>query len=310
MIALAAEHKISAATTSRGLARHIDALRSALRRGARSAPDRTFARPATRSSARYKSRLARILAGEACPRGASRLLADSRTEKYRRRVEAAIMASWPYWRSASSWVGGEHSICVRLVDSDESVGGKITTNHVWHPKRPWSGTRSCGVVRVSRGIPADMIVCGGLVTVAAHRVRGHYRAAWLTQRACAANSPLRVVWGHIVRGYYHVAGTDLSAAIAEEREARRRQHAAGLAAARASRLRSEATRNRWLTIDDCRRAGFCGPGTEQAVARVAARLGIAVDDIHAGAAIRADAVIAALPGQTYHTDRVLAVAQH
>lgn len=248
---------------------------------------------------RYNLRLTAIVNGqEKCPTKAKQLRAESSRIIRENSLSAQLTEQWPYWRSRSYWVGGSHHTTVKLVDSPHGVGASISTEKVWDSGgKCRSGTNSFAGVRIDKNTPDRLILLGGIITVSARKVRGHKQAwvaKWIEQKADSANSPLRVVSGWIVRDYHSTAAT-VDLAIAEERQARKTRHTAGLRRAIQKSTEIASLSRKYLTWQDSLAAGNCEAGTRNAAAAVASAIGLSVEELVKGVAVRADIVMGAIP---------------
>ena len=271
---------------------------------------------ATGHGYRYRRALAAIVAGArpmprkgelrraaiAAKKAAKRAAADkSATDA----IAAAALAAWPLRRATSSWAGGHHDVVVTYAATPREIGGSCDTSTAWSSNGTWSGNDSCARLCVSRTITPANIVEAGIVHIARETVSpGIERATWLEQ---SRGVSVRCVDGWIVRGY-HVAGGSMERAISVEAASRKRAHIAGLVAARRAEITALANDRRWLMFADSIRGGNCDAGTRAAAEQISRVIGVPLDDLLAGCAVRADVVARALPESSMFIARAMTAA--
>lgn len=220
--------------------------------------------------------------------------------KQRRRSDfiAAAIGDYPYAVSHSTWAGGDHTTTYLLGDTPAVKAG---TNRAWSRNGKWRGTDSYAQITITRRALRTLghqhLLIGGLITVDAVRVAPRvYRATWLEQsRGCS----LKLVTGHIVRGY-HVAGDNLQSALAAAKRARKKSVSA-LLSKRADR---HALKRVYVTYEDSVQAGNCPQGTKAAQRQLDSLLGA---DGELGA-VRADVLYELLPSRKREIARAVAIA--
>lgn len=182
--------------------------------------------------------------------------------------------------------------------SETSWGGKYSSRSIW------SKTDHT----VTHKIPYDceLRLIGGVITCTKIRNRHDSVApCWWPEKSVGYSC--NWVAGWLVRGFHVASGTRANA-IARERRMRRKQHRNYWKAKHAKQIAALPLQHRWLTFSDSLQAGNCEAGTLRAAERVANTLGIPVDQLREGVAVRADVVRDILTDQPYLITKCLDAA--
>lgn len=210
----------------------------------------------------------------------------------------AISEGHTYRVANSRWAGGKHSITVEFADQ-LGISARGESVREWSSNGKWSGNNSVHRYKLSRSVPTELLVVGGLVTLDAQPVGPReYRAAWAEQ---GRGFDLNIVHGFIIRGF-HVRGESLSRARKVARTARAKTLTTRLAH-RAQRNADRKLNTVWVSVDDSLRAGNCDSATKQFAAKVKSELG-AVGEL---GAVRADVLLGLR--SDHYARRAVAAAQ-
>lgn len=214
-------------------------------------------------------------------------------------IKYLIKEGHTYRVANSRWAGGKHSIEVEFAGSPQDISARGDSVREWSSNGKWSGNNSVHRYKITRRVPTELLVVGGLVTLDAEPVGPReYRAAWAEQ---GRGFDLNIIRGFIIRGF-HVRGNNLA----------RARKVAGTARAKTltTRLAQRAQRNAdrklntvWVSVDDSLRAGNCNSATQQFAAKVKAELG-SVGEL---GAVRADVLLGLR--SDHYARRAVAAAQ-
>lgn len=247
---------------------------------------------------RLERRAAAVCAGLGLwPRDEAEVLASEINAGILAQYKSAITESATYRVAQSRWAGGDHSTSISFADSPEVCAASGSSERAWSANGKWSGKNSQHEFKISRRLPLQLAVVGGLVSLDAVEIAPReYQAVWAEQ---ARGFDLKIVRGFIIRGYH--VGTDNLARARKLAAAARAKTLATRVAERTRRNANRALNAVWVTIEDSRRAGNCAPATESVAAKIRRDLG---GDVYA---VRGDCLLSVR--DDVYARRAIAAAQ-